>query len=852
MIRTLRPFIACAAVMFFAAVFLSIKGFAYDYSTITGTNATGASISFDDPIEISVLDFDADPSGKEDSAEAFQDAFCYAHRHGTDKQLVKIIVPEGTYNLKKTLYIFSNTWVCADKNAVMVRNHAAGSIVRNYQEDDKGGYAADKRIVIEGGVWDGRPTASSYEFSNMRFGHMSDLIIKNAVIKNNYNGHHIELGGVQRVTIEGCEVCGFTGKSRKEAIQLDTMINESVFNSYAPFDDTACDNVVIKNCSFHDLDRAVGSHSGMLGVYYTNIVISGCTFTDLTGSAIPMINYKNCLIENNTMTNVGTAIDIKHMALESMEYYYSRPAYTTEKINDVANIVVRNNTITNAVTKGVPTPYAIRIYGKHVTDSSFLPDYDFMVKGIKITGNTINAAGSAIAMVNTEGIFIDSNTLSYNTDEDNLSDVDAIVSYGGSSVSVTRNKISSPARNGVMMDGGRDNTISENDIGGAADNAISLTSTQDADVEQNTISSPVNHGIRLANGCKGAKLLHNTIDGAGGHAILSKGCSVEAGANTLTSSGSNGLAAEEGSVIKCYGSEASSNTNYGLKASGSSTIYVSTDTFSNNGKGGMIADETSQILLSSAKDLGTEKVTSTTVELSWEEISMADRYLVYRRLNSGDNDFELLCETSDLGYIDDTATPATRYTYRVTGILKTESGEYEGKAADVSLRTHLTIALCQSDIPSQVAYTGSARTPMFNVFLDNCELVKDVDYYVVFTNNVSIGKAKATVFGKGQYCDSKDFEFDIVLGKAGTVEYNPAMSSQLSSVFTPDGTTMRPQSMSVCTVKVTSLKAPAKKIRFASFLEPEDYINELKADAPVITVRTSRTVGGEQVFGAVL
>ena len=58
--------------------------------------------------------------------------------------------------------------------------------------------------------------------------------------------------------------------------------------------------------------------------------------------------------------------------------------------------------------------------------------------------------------------------------------------------------------------------------------------------------------------------------------------------------------------------------------------------------------------------------------------------------------------------------------------------------------------------------------------------------------------------------------------------------------------------MSVCTVKVTSLKAPAKKIRFASFLEPEDYINELKADAPVITVRTSRTVGGEQVFGAVL
>lgn len=837
--------------MIFMAVFLSIKGFAYDYGSITGTNASGASISFDDYEEVSILDFDADPSGKTDSAPAFQDALSYAHRHGTDKKLVKIVIPEGTYVLKKTLYIFSNTWISADKNAVMVRNHAAGSIMRNYQEDDKGGYAADKRIVIEGGVWDGRPSASSYEFSNFRFGHMSDLIIKDAVVKNNYNGHHIELGGVQRVTIDNCEVCGFTGASRKEAIQLDTMINESVFNSYAPFDNTACDNVVIKNCYFHDLDRAVGSHSGMVGVYYTNIVISGCTFEDLYGSAIPMINYKSCLIENNKMTDVGTGIDIKAMALESMEYYYGNEK-TEGDINDNANIVIRNNTITNKVTSKVPTPYAIRLYGKHVTDSLQLPDYNFAVRGVKITGNTINAAGAAIAMADVSGIFIDSNDLSFNDEDKHLTDVDNIIAYAGADMTISNNKISGGQGSGIKLQDGSGDVISGNTIGGSADNGISVSGTQSCTIESNTINSPASHGIRIADGCKGASVMYDTVYDAGGHALLTKGSSVEAGGNTFTGSGSNALAAEEGSVVKLFATESSYNTNYGIKASGNSTVYISTDTFDSNGKGNIFAEEGSSIFLNSAKNFGTESVTSTTVELSWDEISMADKYLIYRRINTGDADFELLTETGELSYTDESALPATRYTYRVEGVIYTESGECAGKASDVSLRTHLSISACESDIAAQVAYTGSARTPMFNIFLDGCELVKDVDYYVVYTNNVSVGRARATVFGKGQYCDSKEFEFDIVLGKAGSFEYKPANNLYLSTVYSPAGVSMRTQSCTVYTVKAEKMKPSAKKIKFSSFYEPEDYINELKANAPVITVRTSRTVGGEQIFGAVL
>ena len=141
---------------------------------------------------------------------------------------------------------------------------------------------------------------------------------------------------------------------------------------------------------------------------------------------------------------------------------------------------------------------------------------------------------------------------------------------------------------------------------------------------------------------------------------------------------------------------------------------------------------------------------------------------------------------------------------------------------------------------------------MFNIFLDGGELVKDVDYYVVYTNNISVGRARATVFGKGQYCDSKEFEFDIVLGGAGKFDYKPANSHYLSTAYSPSGISMRAERCTVYTVRVEKMKPSAKKIRFSSFYEPEDYINGLKENAPVITVRTSRTVGGEEVFGAVL
>ena len=106
----------------------------------------------------------------------------------------------------------------------------------------------------------------------------------NVEIKNNYNGHHVEIGGVKGITIEDCDFHGYTGTFQKEAIQLDTISNSDVFPAYEPFDDTPCDNAVIKNNKFHDLIRGLGSHSACLGVYYTNTLISGNSFYNMSGT----------------------------------------------------------------------------------------------------------------------------------------------------------------------------------------------------------------------------------------------------------------------------------------------------------------------------------------------------------------------------------------------------------------------------------------------------------------------------------------------------------------------------------------------------------------------------------------
>ena len=84
MTKITRTFIAFVAACLLAIMLMTVRCFAYDYSTITGTKASGAEISgYSGALEVNVVDFGADKKGKKDSSKAIQKALDYAIDNGS-------------------------------------------------------------------------------------------------------------------------------------------------------------------------------------------------------------------------------------------------------------------------------------------------------------------------------------------------------------------------------------------------------------------------------------------------------------------------------------------------------------------------------------------------------------------------------------------------------------------------------------------------------------------------------------------------------------------------------------------------------------------------------------------------
>ena len=112
MTKITRTFIAFAAACLLAIMLMTVRCFAYDYSTITGTKASGAEISgYSGALEVNVVDFGADKKGKKDSSKAIQKALDYAIDNGSNSVQIKVVVPKGKYRIDKLLEIYSNTWL---------------------------------------------------------------------------------------------------------------------------------------------------------------------------------------------------------------------------------------------------------------------------------------------------------------------------------------------------------------------------------------------------------------------------------------------------------------------------------------------------------------------------------------------------------------------------------------------------------------------------------------------------------------------------------------------------------------------------------------------------------------------
>ncbi|SEK52245.1 glycosyl hydrolase family 28-related protein [Ruminococcus albus] len=441
-----------------AAADNSVRAYAYNYDKITGAkNVTGyKNVNYQKVITINVVDkYGADNTGRRNTSAALQKALDYARDNANDFFQVKVVIPAGNYLVDKTLYVYSNTYISMDGAVLKKAFPSGGCILRNAQPKQVGGYDDAHNIIIKGGCFDGNVQSDYKNFCNVRLGHLNNVLLEGVSFTCNLNTHHIELGGAKDITITGCDFSDYRGTYIKEAIQFDIMNNANVFSGFEPFDDTICENVIIRGNSFRNVMRGIGSHSATLGKYYKDFLIENNTFTNITDCAILMQSYKNITVSGNTMNNVGSGIIVRNMSPSKSNAGYYSPVDDSNigsSLNNDLNTVIKNNQINANVTSARPSPVGIQLFGKLI-ETGDGKDFDYQVEGVRITNNTLKIPGTCIEMNDVTGIKVDSNKLSYTGSS--CSDFDLINVQYSSDTLFSGNTTVTPADGSFSVSSGR-------------------------------------------------------------------------------------------------------------------------------------------------------------------------------------------------------------------------------------------------------------------------------------------------------------------------------------------------------------------------------------------------------------
>ena len=735
-----------------------------------------------------VNDFGADNTGNAMTEKQIQQALDAAQENSGQGIFTKVVIPKGTYLISSALVVYSDTWIYCEEGVEIKRCISHGPMLR-CDNNGVGGYDGVKNVIVEGGLWNGNTDQwpNTADFSNIRFAHCRNILLKDMHVKNNENGHHMEIGGAADVTIEGCTFTGYTGYRKKEAIQLDCMNNSRVFAGYAPFDDTSCENVVIKNNLFSGICRGLGSHSATLGIYYTDILIEDNVFENLDDMAMIMYNYKNCTITNNTITNCASGIEFKAMSSLPNNNFNPPVVKSMEEavdgFDDDANSVISSNTISVSGDNEYGITSGIRLTGYEVKYNGVIPDYNCIGAGVKILENRIESNGTTIALNDAENCSIESNILVTKQDGVNYKDKNGLTLNECDNIKITDNYISGSARNGASLTDSSGNTLENNisrsnSVNSAKKHGIAVAANSSAVIKSNSISKAGDTGILIYNGSKG-ECSGNKVKNAVGHGIVfSKNASGKATSNTVAGAGKHGVLVTDhcGSVALSSNKISNSKQNGVCVSNYSSSVSVNSNSISGSGKSGISVSSRSKASLkdnavNGSKSAAVSKSADSSISLprvsglSVNSVNNTDIQISFSGRSTNKCGYERYRKTGAKGKYSAVGTTAkgkftdgffkanTDYYYKVR-CYENVSGKrvYGGYSAEIKVRsaTKRSVGKASVKVSDQV-WTGKALKPAVNVKDGNVTLKKDRDYTVSYSANKGIGTAKVTVTGKGSY-----------------------------------------------------------------------------------------------------
>jgi len=184
-----------------------------------------------------------------------------------------------------------------------------------------------------GGTWDGNRAEFGSFTTVMAFGHATNIRVRGCIITSWYGWHAIEFNGCRDARAVGVIFTdhGADVGNDGEAVQLDIMGGAGQFPWFGPYDNTPCDNIHVRDCTFGPtLKRGIGTHFAIDNVRHTNVRIRGNHFTGLTDAAVALYNYEGVVISGNTFESSKYGV----LAL-------------TDAVTTVRGIVISGNTFRN-------------------------------------------------------------------------------------------------------------------------------------------------------------------------------------------------------------------------------------------------------------------------------------------------------------------------------------------------------------------------------------------------------------------------------------------------------------------------------------------------------------------------
>lgn len=734
-------------------------GFGITAHAADGSGAWGASL----PEYVKVKSFDlvdngkADSSGRKDCYSVFQKLLDKAKKYSDRNDIcIEIYIPSGNYTLKRGLKIYSNTRIICDDDVTISRCFNGGAIISTAPTSAYG-YNGAHNILIQGGTWDGNAAnfGNVSSFSNIRIGHASNVLLRGMNIINNKNGHHIEIGGANGITIDGCYFSGYYGDLMKEAIQLDVMNCEELFAGYSPFDDTACNNIMIRGCTFSDIPRAIGSHSAVTGVYYTNVTITDNTFNGITNYALFLYNYRKCTIRNNTFNYCGAAILFNHMSDESFRHFFpsvSGVGASAANIDRDTDTIIEGNIIDTVVTSLQPFPFAIQLYGASVSATSNYPAADYYMSNIDIRDNQITSAYCGLVLNDVYNVKVSGNSITGKADGAGGYLISANWCYDST---FKNNTLAEGVKSGFCAANSARITAEGNTVRNCGDVGLLVSADNDITISKNGFSDNTLGGVKIDNASSAVTVAGSVIKG-GNYAVK------------VNSSGSGGK------DIKIKNNDIS-EAQVGITCSKGGMAYLVGNSFEAVGR--KVAAETDgQVTLSKPRSFIAQEITDANITLTWKSVSEADGINVYRK--KAGEEYALIA-TGDGGTLfnDVTLEPGTNYVYLVVPYIVIDDLPVDNTPSDeLAARTKISLDNVHIDCVPFAGFTAKPVEPSFDVSYDGRELVPGVDYEYCYADNIYAGKASLIVTGLGDYIGSQSVTFEITLDAAPLAETAPKTS----------------------------------------------------------------------------